>query len=80
MKEKLEKVKEFLAESTTISNRELVLALAVGVLGGIVFGLLTSPRKTTTIGSNNGSNNHDLGEISPKKKKDWQEIDEKEAN
>ena len=80
MKEKMEKVKEFLAESTTISNRELVLALTVGILGGIVFGLLASPRKTTTIGSNNGSNNHDFGEIRPKKKNDWQEIDEKVAN
>lgn len=56
MKEKMEKIREFLADSTTISNHELVLALAVGVLGGMVFGLLTSPRKTTTIGSNNGNN------------------------
>ena len=43
MKERIEKVKDFLADSTTISNRELVLAIAVGVLGGMVFGLLTSP-------------------------------------
>ena len=49
MKERIEKVKDFLADSTTISNRELVLAIAVGVLGGMVFGLLTSPRKFVTI-------------------------------
>ena len=51
MKEKIEKLKTFLAGTTTISNREFVLAMAVGILGGIVFGLLTSPRKNTTIGS-----------------------------
>lgn len=45
MKEKIEKLKTFLAGTTTISNREFVLAMAVGILGGIVFGLLTSPRK-----------------------------------
>ena len=56
MKERIEKVKDFLADSTTISNRELVLAIAVGVLGGMVFGLLTSPRKFVTIGSDNGNN------------------------
>ena len=56
MKEKIEKLKTFLAGTTTISNREFVLAMAVGILGGIVFGLLTSPRKNTTIGSNNGNN------------------------
>ncbi len=31
MKERIEKIKDFLADSTTISNRELVLAIAVGV-------------------------------------------------
>ena len=56
MKQRIEKVKDFLVDSTTISNRELVLAIAVGVLGGMVFGLLTSPRKFVTIGSHNGNN------------------------
>lgn len=74
MKEKMEKIREFLADSTTISNRELVLALAVGVLGGMVFGLLTSPRKTTTIGSNNGNN-------SPSNPMcDWEDCEEYEEN
>ena len=43
LKEIIEKVKDFLSDSTTISNHELVLAIAVVVLGGMVFGLLTSP-------------------------------------
>ncbi len=56
MKERIEKAKDFLADSTTISNHELILAIAVGVLGGIVFGLLTSPKKSIAIGSHNGNN------------------------
>lgn len=39
-----------------MSGREFLLTLAVCILGGIVFGMLFSPRKSTVIGSNNGNN------------------------
>ena len=79
MKEKIEKLKTFLAGTTTISNREFVLAMAVGILGGIVFGLLTSPRKNTTIGSNNGNNSPcGNGLKAGKKAGDWDEIEKGE--
>lgn len=57
MKEKWELFKESLTETTSMSKREFLLTMAVCILGGIVFGLLFSPRKHTVIASNNGSNN-----------------------
>lgn len=57
MKEKWELFKESLTETTSMSKREFLLTIAVCVLGGIVFGLLFSPRKQTMIASNNGNNN-----------------------
>ena len=40
-----------------VNQRELVLGLAVCALAGFVAGTALSPKKTVTIGSNNGSNN-----------------------
>lgn len=57
MKEKWELFKETLTETTSMSKRELLLTVAVCILGGIVFGLLFSPRKHMVIASNNGNNN-----------------------
>lgn len=57
MKEKWELFKESLTETTSMSKREFLLTVAVCILGGIVFGLLFSPRKHTMIASNNGNNN-----------------------
>ena len=57
MKEKWEIFKESLTETTSMSKREFLLTIAVCILGGIVFGLLFSPRKNTMIASNNGNNN-----------------------
>ena len=56
MVEKWESFKTSLAEERTMSGREFLLTLAVCILGGIVFGMLCSPRKSTMIGSNNGNN------------------------
>ena len=56
MKEKWELFKVSLTENKTMSKKEWLLTLAVCVLGGIVFGMLVSPRKNVTIGSNNGNN------------------------
>ena len=51
------------------------------ILGGIVFGLLTSPRKNTTIGSNNGNNSPcGNGLKAGKKAGDWDEIEKAEEN
>ena len=57
MKEKWELFKISLTEEKTISKKEWLLMLVVCVLGGIVLGMLFSPRKNVTIGSHNGNNN-----------------------
>lgn len=57
MKEKWELFKESLTETTSMSKREFLLTVAVCILGGIVFGLMFSPRRQTMIASNNGNNN-----------------------
>lgn len=59
--EKWESIKASLSEERTMSGREFLLTLAVCILGGIVFGMLFSPRKSTMIGSNNGNNSGNGG-------------------
>ena len=59
MKEKWEIFKLTLTEQKTMTKKEFLLIVAVCVLGGLVVGMLTSPRKQVTIGSHNGSNNQD---------------------
>lgn len=54
------KIKEFvkgLSETTTITKKELLLTTTVCALGGIVLGMLCSPKKRTMIGSCNGNYN-----------------------
>ncbi len=68
MKEKWEEFKTSLTDVTSMTKKEFLLTITVCILGGIVFGLLFSPRKSTVIGSNNGNNNRrnlsgrDIGE------------------
>ncbi|MDY2698222.1 MAG: hypothetical protein ACI4E5_14465 [Suilimivivens sp.] len=57
MKEKWETFKASLTDVTSMSKREFLLTIAVCILGGIVFGMMFSPKKTMVIGSNNGNNN-----------------------
>ena len=57
MTEKIEKLWKSLDRRILVSQRELVLGVAVCTLAGVLAGILLSPRKTLTIGSNNGSNN-----------------------
>lgn len=57
MKEKWESWKESLAEIVSVSKREFLLITAACILGGVVFGLMFSPRKYVMIGSCNGNNN-----------------------
>ena len=46
-----------LDKNVTVSQRELLLGVTCCALAGILTGMLLSPKKTVTIGSNNGSNN-----------------------
>ena len=57
MTEKIRACWKSLDHKIIVNQRELVLGLAVCALAGIVAGIALSPRKTVTIGSNNGSNN-----------------------
>ena len=80
MKEKWKLFKESLTETTSMSKREFLLTIAVCILGGIVFGLLFSPRKNTMIASNNGNNNgnnneNDIGNRENQKDEDEQIAD-----
>ena len=57
MKEKWELFKVSLAEDKIMTRKEWLLTIAVFLLAGIVLGMFFSPRKSITIGSNNGNNN-----------------------
>ena len=57
MKEKWELFKVSLTEDKIMTKKEWLLTIAVFALAGIVLGMLLSPRKNVTIGSNNGNNN-----------------------
>lgn len=53
------KIKNFWASldgTTIISKRELFLEIVAVALTGLVLGMLLTPKKTTTIGSNNSGN------------------------
>lgn len=79
MKEKWELFKESLTETTSMSKRELLLTVAVCILGGLVLGVLFSPRKHTMIASNNGNNNGNGSGNAAKQKKEEQIADWNEA-
>ncbi len=59
MKEKWELFKVSLSDTKTMSKKEFLLIMAVCLLGGLIIGMFTSPRKNVSIGSHNGSNNQD---------------------
>lgn len=55
----IKKMKNFWASlegTTVISKRELFLEIAVCALAGILLGIIFTPKKTITIGSNNAGN------------------------
>ena len=55
----IRKMKAFwtsLDETTVVSKRELFLEIAVAALAGLVLGMILTPKKTLTIGSNNSGN------------------------
>ena len=57
MCKKLEKFWSSLDCTILVNKRELVLGVAACTLAGVLAGILLSPRKTVTIGSNNSNNN-----------------------
>lgn len=83
MEERWKEFKETLTDVTSMSKKEFLLTMAVCVLGGIVFGMLFSPRKSTVIGSHNGNGYDEEGKKKKKSKKkngvvDWEEVEQKE--
>lgn len=86
MKQEWEDFKASLTDVLSMSRKEFLLTVAVCILGGIVFGMLASPRKSTIIGSHNGNNSSvSRGEKNKKSKKrggeqiaDWDEVEQKE--
>ena len=56
MTEKIKACWKSLDRRIIVNQRELVLGLAVCALAGIVTGIMLSPKKNVTIGSNNSGN------------------------
>ena len=61
MKEKWEIMKETMEDTVSMSKKEFWLISAVCILGGILLGILISPKKSLVIGSNNGNNSGNYG-------------------
>lgn len=80
MKEKWSIFKESLSDVTMMTKREFLLTIAVCILGGIVFGVFFSPKKSMMIGSNNGNNSGNYGRKDEEEDEiaDWNEIKEED--
>ena len=76
MKEKWSIFKESLSDVTMMTKREFLLTIAVCILGGIVFGVFFSPKKSMMIGSNNGNNSGNYGRKDEEEDEiaDWNEM------
>lgn len=60
----IRKMKSFwisLDDTTIISKRELFLEIVSVALAGLVLGMIFTPKKTVTIGSNNGGKSYNCG-------------------
>lgn len=57
MKEKWDELEALFTEDNQVTAKEFCLTVAVAFLLGLVLGMIFSPKKHVTIGSNNGSNN-----------------------
>ncbi len=71
----MKKCKQFLqtlTEETTMTKKEYFLTITTCLLGGLVIGMLCSPRKYTKIGCGNASYNSDnrVGDKLEKDEKD----------
>ena len=78
MKEKWNELKGTLTETTQMSKKEFVLSLMVCFLGGMVLGILFSPKKTSVIGSHNGNNCGNSRPCDGDGIADWDEIEKNE--
>lgn len=58
MIEKINEFKNSLKEDYAINKKEYILTLAVCILGGILLGMIASPKKHSVIGSYNGFNDN----------------------
>ncbi|MBQ8188410.1 MAG: hypothetical protein IJZ44_01380 [Lachnospiraceae bacterium] len=74
MKEKWDELEALLTEDTEVTAREFGLIVAVAFLLGLVLGMIFSPKKNVTIGSNNGSNN--IGACDDDWDEEWEEVEE----
>lgn len=80
MKQKWDNFKESLTDVTAMSKKEFLLTMAVCILGGVVFGIFFSPKKSVMIGSNNGNGSGNYGDgakedAEEEKIADWEEIE-----
>ena len=57
MTQEIKKIWNELNQNVVVNKRELVLGITACSLAGILLGMLLCPKKSVTIGSNNGSNN-----------------------
>ena len=76
-----EKVKVFwksLDRRIIVSQRELVLGMAVCALAGIVVGAMFTPKKNVSIGSNNGNNSGNGATVSAESGDDAEETENEE--
>ena len=76
-----QKVKVFwksLDRKIIISQRELVLGMAVCALAGIVVGAVFTPKKNISIGSNNGNNSGNGTTVSADAGADEEETEDEE--
>lgn len=72
MKENWENFKGTLSDITMMSKREFLLTMAVCLLGGMVFGMFFSPRKSTVFGSNNGNNSGNISKNDCDADEEWE--------
>ena len=78
MTERITKFWKSLDRRIIVSQRELVLGLAVCTLAGMVTGIALSPRKTVSIGSNNGNNSGNGATVSAESGDDAEETENEE--
>ncbi len=62
-KEAVEGIRKLADEDIVMNRKVFTLEIAVALLGGIVLGMLISPRKKVSYKI--ASNNHDIGELAP---------------
>ena len=78
MTEKIKACWKSLDRRIIVNQRELVLGLAVCTLAGIVTGIMLSPKKNVTIGSNNGNNSGNGTTVSADAAGDEEETEDEE--